>query len=52
MEANKRHGVADGWVYRVAINHARRVARRRSMEQRVFRKQVPMPDLPAPAGEI
>jgi len=41
-----------GWVYRVAINHARRVARRRSMEQRVFRKQVPMPDLPAPAGEI
>jgi len=36
MEANKRHGVADGWVYRVAINHARRVARRRSMEQRVF----------------
>jgi len=21
MEANKRHGVADGWVYRVAINH-------------------------------
>jgi len=32
-----------GWVYRVAINHARRVARRRSMEQRVFRKQVPMP---------
>jgi len=41
-----------GWVYRVAINHARRVARRRGMEQRVFRKQVPMPDLPAPAGEI
>jgi RNA polymerase sigma factor (sigma-70 family) len=22
------------------------------MEQRVFRKQMPMPDLPAPAGEI
>ena len=41
-----------GWVYRVAINHARRVARRRGMEQRVFRRQVPMPDLPAPAGEI
>jgi RNA polymerase sigma-70 factor (ECF subfamily) len=41
-----------GWVYRVAINHARRVARRRGMEQRVFRKQVPMPDLPVPAGEI
>lgn len=41
-----------GWVYRVAMNHARRVARRRSMEQRVFRKQVPIPDLPPPAGQI
>jgi RNA polymerase sigma-70 factor (ECF subfamily) len=41
-----------GWVYRVAINHARRVARRRVMEQRVFRKQVPMPHLPDPAGEL
>ena len=41
-----------GWVYRVAINHARRVARRRGMEQRIFRRQMPMPDLPTPAGEI
>ena len=41
-----------GWVYRVAINHARRVARRKGMEQRVFRKQVPVPDLPAAASEI
>jgi len=41
-----------GWVYRVAINHARRVARRRDMEQRVFRKQVPMPDLPVPVGDL
>jgi RNA polymerase sigma-70 factor (ECF subfamily) len=41
-----------GWVYRVAINHARRVARRKNMEQRVFRKQAPMPDLPSPAGEL
>ena len=41
-----------GWVYRVAMNHARRVARRRRMEQRVFRKQVPIPDLPPPAGQI
>jgi|SRR5665213_151709 len=41
-----------GWVYRVAINHAHRVARRKSMEQRVFRKQASMPDLPAPAGEL
>jgi RNA polymerase sigma-70 factor (ECF subfamily) len=41
-----------GWVYRVAINHARRVARRRGMEHLVFRKQAPMPDLPAPAGDL
>lgn len=41
-----------GWVYRVAINHARRVARRRSMEQRFFLKPTPMPDLPSPAGEV
>ena len=55
LERWKRISVMEsptGWVYRVAINHARRVARRRSMEQRVFRKQVPIPDLPAPAGEI
>ena len=45
-------GSPTGWVYRVAMNHARRVARRRGMEQRVFRKQVPIPDLPAPAGEL
>jgi RNA polymerase sigma factor (sigma-70 family) len=41
-----------GWVYRVAINHARRLARRRSMEERLFRRLAPPPDLPAPAGEI
>jgi len=41
-----------GWVYRVAINHARRVARRRDMEQRVFRKHVTTPHLPDLAGEL
>jgi RNA polymerase sigma-70 factor (ECF subfamily) len=41
-----------GWVYRVALNHASRLARRRNMEERLFRKIVPRPDLPAPAGEI
>lgn len=41
-----------GWVYRVAMNHASRLARRRRVEERVFRKLVPKPDLPAPAGEI
>jgi RNA polymerase sigma-70 factor (ECF subfamily) len=41
-----------GWVYRVAINHARRVARRRTMEQKIFRKEIPTPDLPAHAGEL
>jgi RNA polymerase sigma factor (sigma-70 family) len=41
-----------GWVYRVALNHASRVARRRKVEERLFRRLVPKPDLPAPAGEI
>jgi RNA polymerase sigma factor (sigma-70 family) len=41
-----------GWVYRVAFNHARRVARRRSMEQRLLRKLVPIPELPSAAEEI
>ena len=41
-----------GWAYRVAMNYARRIARRRTTEARLFRKLVPQPDLPAPAGEI
>jgi RNA polymerase sigma factor (sigma-70 family) len=41
-----------GWVYRVALNHARRVARRRSMEQRLLRRLVPIPELPSAAEEI
>jgi len=35
-----------GWVYRVAINHARRVARRRSMEQRFFESKCQCPTFP------
>lgn len=41
-----------GWVYRVAMNHASRLARRRRVEERLFRKLVPRLDLPAPAGEV
>jgi RNA polymerase sigma-70 factor (ECF subfamily) len=55
LERWNRVGAMDspsGWVYRVAINHARRVARRRAMEQRFFHKEIPTTDLPAPAGEL
>jgi RNA polymerase sigma factor (sigma-70 family) len=41
-----------GWVYRVALNHARRVSRRHGIEERLTRKLAPKPDLPSPAGEI
>jgi len=41
-----------GWVYRVALNHARRIARRHKVEQRVTRKLAPEPELPTSAGEI
>jgi RNA polymerase sigma-70 factor (ECF subfamily) len=41
-----------GWVYRVALNHARRIARRKTIEERLTRKLVPQPDLPASASEI
>ncbi len=41
-----------GWAYRVALNHARRVARRRSIEHLVLRRSVPEPNVPAPAGEV
>jgi DNA-directed RNA polymerase specialized sigma24 family protein len=41
-----------GWTFRVALNHARRVTRRRSLERRLlFRTQRPAV-VPAPAGEI
>jgi RNA polymerase sigma-70 factor (ECF subfamily) len=41
-----------GWVYRVAINHARRVARRRTLELRILHREIPSPDLPASASEL
>ncbi len=41
-----------GWAYRVALHHASRLARRRKLEERMLRRIVPKPDLPAPAGEI
>ena len=41
-----------GWVYRVALNHARRIARRKAIEERLTRKLVQRPDLPASASEI
>jgi RNA polymerase sigma factor (sigma-70 family) len=55
LERWNRVGAMDspsGWVYRVAINQASRLVRRRALEDRLFRKMVPKPDLPAPAGEI
>jgi len=41
-----------GWAYSVALNHARRVARRRSLERTLLRRSVPQPNVPAPAGEV
>ena len=41
-----------GWVYRVALNHARRIARRKTIEERLTRRVVQRPDLPASASEI
>jgi RNA polymerase sigma-70 factor (ECF subfamily) len=41
-----------GWAFRVAINHARRTARRRAFEHRLFIKRVKDAPIPAPAGEI
>lgn len=41
-----------GWIYRVALNHVRRAARRRSIEQRIIHRSVATPVLPEPASEI
>lgn len=40
-----------GWTYRVALNVVRRVHRRRSLEQRLLRRQVVEHVVPGPAGE-
>jgi RNA polymerase sigma-70 factor (ECF subfamily) len=41
-----------GWAFRVALNHARRTARRRAMEHRLFLRRPKIVPVPAPAGEI
>ncbi len=41
-----------GWVYRVALNHVRRVARRRQLERRLLLRSRPREEVPAPAAEI
>jgi RNA polymerase sigma-70 factor, ECF subfamily len=41
-----------GWAFRVALNHARRTARRRSIEHRLFIRRTNPSPVPAPAGEI
>jgi len=43
----------DGWTYRVAVNIARRVERRRAIERRLWPRLVSASDVvPAPAGEV
>jgi RNA polymerase sigma factor (sigma-70 family) len=42
----------EGWVYRVAVNVMRRVARRRAIEQRVRWRLASRQVMPAPAGEV
>ena len=41
-----------GWTYRVALNVARRSARRSVMEHRLLARTPKPPDVPAPAGEL
>ena len=41
-----------GWTYRVALNVARRSARRSTMERRLLARTPKPPDVPAPAGEL
>jgi RNA polymerase sigma-70 factor (ECF subfamily) len=41
-----------GWVYRVALNHARRTTRRHRVEEQLMRRVGPEPDLPESAGEV
>jgi RNA polymerase sigma-70 factor, ECF subfamily len=41
-----------GWAYKVALNHARRVARRRRLERLVLRRVQLPATVPAAAGEI
>jgi RNA polymerase sigma-70 factor (ECF subfamily) len=41
-----------GWTYRVALNFARRTARRSAMEHRLLARAPKPCDVPAPAGEL
>ena len=41
-----------GWAYAVALNHARRVARRRSFERLVLRRSLTQANVPETAVEI
>lgn len=41
-----------GWVYRVAVNHARRLARRKSVERSLLPRFVSPPNMPLEASEI
>ena len=43
---------ASGWTYKVALHHARRSARRSSMERRLLLRHPVRAEVPAPAGEI
>lgn len=42
----------DAWVYRVAINHAKRRMRRAALENRILARVPVRESLPAPAGEV
>jgi RNA polymerase sigma-70 factor (ECF subfamily) len=41
-----------GWVYKVALHHARRTARRTSIERRLHLRRRDQDEVPPPAGEI
>jgi DNA-directed RNA polymerase specialized sigma24 family protein len=41
-----------GWAFKVALNHARRTARRRGLERMLLLKGQLTDDVPAPAGEL
>ena len=41
-----------GWAYRVALNHARRLARRRGLERLLVRRPAPEPNMPPEASEV
>jgi RNA polymerase sigma-70 factor (ECF subfamily) len=41
-----------GWVFKVALNVSRCMARRASLERRLLRRQPPEMNVPAPAGEV